>query len=770
VSPPSILLLALAALVAVLAALAAVSYWAVFLRPLPRVAGVLEVPGIEAVVEIRRDARGIPSITASTWTDAAFAVGFVHAQDKLWALELQRRVAAGRLAEVVGVSAVGVDRLMRRLGLKRVSEAEWHVTHATGEVRRLLEAYAAGVDAGIGDRPLPAEFTLLRHRPEPWDPSDTIAVGRLLSFAQAGNWDAQLLRARLLKEVGPEVAEALDLPRRADDPAVLDPGGGEHQARGVAAVWQDVAALLDLSAWSPGPAPAGAGAPPPAPTASNTWVVAGSRTASGLPLLASDPHGPLRLPSPWYLVHVAVAGRELAGATAVGGPFVLLGRNERVAWGLANAGVSCQDLYVERFNPNNPLQFRDGEGWEEAVRFRETIRVRDGADVVEDVLVTRRGPLVGPAIPGHHPPLSMRWVGFDSEIDSVSWAWRLNNAHDWPSFRAAVSSCASPPLCFTYADVEGNIGMRMSGFIPLRRPGQGWVPSPGWDPAYAWQGFIPFEEMPETFNPPEGLVVAANNRVATAGFRHALVQEGSPPGRARRILQRLREAPALTREAMADLQLDAVSLPLLEAAGAVPPPAPDAAGWDGAMSPSSPGAALLDQAQQDAVSAALREAGVSERLAEQLRGAPLHPVADESPWRERMLAVALAHVPRASLPPRSGSDYGRRNRLGLDHPVGRALPVLARIFSRPPIPVAGSDDTINRQVGTGPGQTAPMYRAVYDLAAPVADTLASCPPGQSGHPGSRHYADQWDAGGVPPATPLGPPRATLTLRPRSDPA
>ena len=365
-SPVVFVLVLVGAVVALLGGLAALSYWAVFRRPLPRTSGALEVDGIEAEVEIRRDTRGIPSISASGWPDAAFAIGLVHGQDKLWMLELQRRLAAGRLAEIFGPRAVEADRLMRRLGLTRVSEAEWHITHATGELRRVLEGYAAGVNFAMKDRPLPSEFTILRHHPEPWQPSDCIAVGRLLAFAQAGNWDAQLLRMRLLKAAGAEVAEALDLPRRPDDPAVVDPAGGGHQERGVGAIWAEVSGLLDLSAWAAEAAPTAVldGVPLASP-ASNTWVLAGSRTASGLPLLASDPHGGLRLPSPWYMVHLVLPDHEVAGLTGVGGPFVLLGRNRNIAWGMANAGVSCQDLYVERFNPNNPMQFWDGEGWDD---------------------------------------------------------------------------------------------------------------------------------------------------------------------------------------------------------------------------------------------------------------------------------------------------------------------------------------------------------------------------------------------------------------------
>jgi penicillin amidase len=753
-------LIALLALVAGLVVAAYAGHWAIFRRPLPRVDGALRVEGARGEIEILRDRSGVPHVRAESWEDLMFAVGFLHGQDRLWQMELHRRIAAGRVSEMIGPRGLPADRLMRRLGLRRVSEAEWHVTHAAGELRQSLLAYTAGVNAAIADRPLPAELTILRHRPEPWDPVDTLAVGRLLAFTQAGNWEAQLIRMRLLKAVGPEVAADLDPACHPHAPSILGSGGpGPDAAAGVLDEMRAVRDLLPLSGWSAEPVDHGAAAL--SGGGSNTWAVHGSRTASGAPLLANDPHSALTMPSAWYQVHLETSDEEVAGLTVCGAPFVLLGRNRRIAWGLANAQVSCQDLYVERFNPNNPVQFQDRDGWEDGVRFRETIRVRGEASVTEDVTVTRRGPVISPALPGNHPPLSLRWVALDSEIDSMSWVMRLNRARDWKGFRFAIGSCASPPLSVSYADVEGNIGYRMSGFIPLRHGSRGHLPAAGWEEGGEWLGFVPFEEMPEVFNPPEGFVVAANNEVVGVGYPHRLVAESSSPARARRIREVLAADDHVDVDACVALQGDLLSLPavrlrrlLLERipavpATAAPPPLPReedggmdgrSAGaaiatavavlteWDGRMGAGSAGGAIY-AAILEALQRLMLDGLLSEALRAQLLGASVHEVFAAGPFigrtRARLLEVleggrpgpgaavdldardrvlrravedACDELSREQGPDASRWTLGRRQRIGFAHPLAAAMPVLRPLFDRGPHPIGGDSDTPH-QVG-----------------------------------------------------------------------
>ena len=777
-------LLVLATLLLLAVGAAVVAYWAVFRRPLPRTSGTLSAPSLAAPARISRDRDGVPHVTAESWPDLAYAVGFAHGQDRFWQMELQRRVAAGRLSEVIGPGGLASDRLMRKLGLHRVSEAEWHVTHAAGDIRRILTAYTDGVNAAIGDRPLPAEFSVLRHRPGPWTPEDSLAVGRLLSFSQAANWEAQLGRVRLLREVGAELTAEIDPGYPAGDPLVLEPGATAPELGGeLLDQLRATDELLGLSAWA---------------AASNTWVVSAAHTTTGAPILASDPHGAISLPSPWYQVHLQLPDEELAGVTLVGAPFVLLGHNRRIAWGLANANVSIQDLYVERFNPNNPLQFDDAGRWQDAVRFREVIRVKGAEPVIEDVVVTRRGPVVSSALPGRQPPLSLRWVALDSEIDSIGWALRLNRAGDWKSFRAAVGACASPALTVSYADVDGNIGCRLSGFIPLRRPGAGRLPSMGWDRADEWQGFVAFEDVPEVFNPPSGVVIAANNLVSATG--PVLAGEPSPGYRATRIAEMLASAGRTGVDDHVAIQMDVLSLPAvqlralvldrLDRPGAVPaePGLLAALGllreWDCRMDGSSAAALLYWKLQLHLAHRYLGGAGPA--ALHHAAGGAVVVGSGAGPFLGRFTPVLLRGLaegrPRAGAPPDlDASDallaeclleaaaelraaygeptrwrWGEFRQVAFDHPLATALPVLRPLFSRGPFPTRGETHTIHQAGGAPPPMRgpswAPFYRAVYDLAD-WSRSRAGYPPGQSGHPASPHYADMtadWLAGGSRP--------------------
>jgi penicillin amidase len=791
-----LLLAGVGLLLLLLAAVVGGTYLVIFRRPLPRTRGSMPA-AVGAEVEVTRDGDGVPHVVAESWADAAFAVGLLHGQERLWQMELQRRIAAGRLSEVIGDRAVAADRLFRRLGLARVSEAEWHVTHATGELRPLLEAYAGGVNAAIADRPLAAEFTILRHRPEPWTPEDSLAVGRLLSFGQSGNWEAQLVRMRLLKEIGPEMLAALD-PVFAADPVEVPAGG--VAAAALAEQLQAAGDILELSSWA---------------GASNSWVVHGSRTATGAPLLASDPHSVVTMPSPWYQVHLLIGDEELAGLTFCGSPFVVAGHNRHVAWGLVNSGVAIQGLYVERFNPNNPMQFDDGGAWQDAVRFREVIHVRGGSDIIEDVLVTRRGPVISPAIEGNHPPLSLRWVGTDSEVDSHGWVMRLNRARDWKSFRAAVGTMASPSLVLTYADVDGNIGFRMSGFLPLRAPGQGRLPGRGWDPADEWRGYVPFEEMPESLNPAAGFVVAANTPMVDATYPHPLVHEAANPYRERRIRAVVEGGVAIGVEDCVRLQCDVQSLPgetlrdlvlaRVDADGDIAGAMATLRVWDGRLETDSAGAVLYERLWERLMQRVIGGA-VSPAASAYLLGGSVHALFPQGPFNTRLTPALLAMLARGQMgpllpPDRDACDrllaeelaaavkdlgaiigtdpsrwrWGDLHKTRFEHPLASAVRALSPILSRGAYPSRGDNDTVWLSWrGVTSGILAPVtsafWRAVYD-PGDWRRSVAGFGPGQSGHPGSRHYADlvaDWLGGRPRPlAFDAGPGADRLRLRPRT---
>ena len=764
------IVLALAVVATALMLVLALTYHMIFRRPLPRTSGTLEVAGARAPIEIRRDRWGVPHIRAADRRDGALAVGFAHAQDRLWQMELHRRIAAGRLSEVIGERGLPTDRLMRRLGLRRVAEAEWHVTHAANEVRPLILAYTDGVNAAMHDRRPAAEFTMLRHRPEAWEPEDTIAVAKLLSFIQSGNWEAQLIRIRMLKELGPELAAALDPAYPAGHPRIADAGSGEAAGDDLLAQLAEARELLQLGAWGAG---------------SNTWVVSGSRTATGRPILANDPHGALTTPSSWYQVRVETPEDEIAGLSFLGTPFLAFGHNRRVAFGLTNAQVSIQDLYVERLNPDNPLQFEEDGEWHDAVRFRETIRVRGGAPVIEDVLVTRRGPVISGALPGEQPPISLRWVGLDSEVDSISWSMRLNQCQDWKGFRFAMGSMASPSIAATYADVDGNIGFRVSGFIPIRKAGGGRLPAPGWDRSWEWSGYIPFEEMPESYNPPSGLIVAANNPIAYA--RHPLVSEPSTGYRAQRIIDQLGDRQDISLDDCVALQADVLSLPGLRLARLLAerlgkdtdadlgPALMELRGWDGQATAASAGAAIYEVVLERLVENCIG-ARLSPALRLQLLGRSVHPFFPVGPFSGRLHPAlidalesgraipggpvdagarddALRQAMRQAvgdLSRRQGAEpsrwrWGREARVRFKHPLATAVRPLGPILNRGPYEGAGDTDTV-RLAGRGYGEgfatptTSAFCRAVYDVGD-WSQSVVSHAPGQSGHPASPNYAD-----------------------------
>jgi len=595
---------------------------------------------------------------------------------------------------------------------------------------------------------------------------------------------------RLVQHAGPELAAALDPAYPAEHPLVVGAEGsrsvsadgalGEDLLRELTAVEE----LLHLSSWAP---------------ASNSWVLPGSRTTTGAPILANDPHGALSMPSPWYRARLSAGDEELAGLTFVGAPFVAMGHNRRIAWGMVNAQVSIQDLYVERFNPNNPLQFQDPDGWQDAVRFRETIRVRGGAPVVEDVLVTRRGPIISPALPGRQPPISLRWVGLDSEVDSMTWALRLDQARDWKTFRAAVTMMSSPAMTVTYADVDGNIGYRLSAFIPIRGRGRGRLPGRGWEAGDQWAGFIPLEEMPEALNPPSGFVIVANNPVA-GGER--LVTEANSGYRARRIEDVLRAAgQALSIEDCVRLQADVRSLPgerlrrlvveRLDRPGSPEPGDPVLAAlrdWDLELGSESAGglayeavlARLAHLVLGAAVGAELRPHLLGRGVHDLFPTGPLHgrltpvlldllehgrvgPLAPpDAEARDGLLRRALAEA-EADLTRQQGRDprrwrWGAERRVHFDHPLGTAMRVLRPILSRGPFPLGGDGDTVAASdAGLGPGAptVGAFYRAVYDLGD-LSRSLWMAVPGQSGQPASAHYADlipAWLAGRLEPIHP-----------------
>jgi penicillin amidase len=762
--------------------------------------GSLRLPGLHAPVEIIRDRWGVPHFYAASTTDALFAQGFVHAQDRLWQMEFQRRLVAGRLAEVLGVAALPVDRWMRTLTMRRVAEAE--VALIAPEVRSEIDAYVAGVNAFLARGRLPVEFTLLRYRPEPWTAADSLSWAKMMAWSLSVNWETEILRAQLIARLGPERAAELESGSPDRCPTILPGGLRDAVDLGQVALDRAEAARLFV-----GPAAqAGLG--------SNNWVIGGALTITGKPLLANDMHLLMGIPAIWYENHLvaqtadgAPPALEVTGVTFPGVPYVVAGHNARVAWGFTNGFPDVQDLYMEhlRRTEDGRVQYEFRGEWLDAEVHREEVRVKGAAPVIEEVVITRHGPVISALAPDFagdgsanltaSQPLALRWTSLDpSRIIHALYA--MNRAPDCLAFREALREWAGPVQNVVYADTDGNIGYSFPGLIPIRARGDGRVPAPGWTGEYEWTGYIPFEELPHAYNPPQGYVATANNRVVGDEYPHFLGRDFTLGDRAQRIVELIeaqRHAiPAGGRVDVAyirRMQFDQVSPSArLVAAhlGRLAADDPELAAvigllrdWDGTLSADSPAAAVYQVFMRRVIALMLAEK-LGDDLARRYAGKGPTPalaaasmfghrswewllkILDEpdSHWfdlghgeqRDDVLRLALRQAIdflKERLGPQPNDwCWGKLHRLSYQHIVGR-VPALAPVFSRGPYPLGGDGTTI---WATGSGMhtldsdqvIGPPFRHIADLGD-WGRSLGLLAPGNSGQPGSRHYDDQIDA-------------------------
>jgi len=549
-----------AALLALLIALAAVvvAWWQ---KVMPVTEGRLEVAGLVGEVAIERDAAGIPTLRGASRDAVLYGLGFVHAQDRLWQLETHRRIGAGRLAEAFGSGAVDNDRFLRALGVRRAASAQWKQLDA--DARAAVSAYTAGINAFIGDhlRTRPPEFLILGLDPEPWTPEDTLAWGIMMAWDLGGNWNNELLRMRL----------AMSLPvARIDQLLPPYPGEKPLPVRDYAALYRDLKLSGELGRQALLDAPEsgidGVG--------SNNWVLAGSHTVSGKPLLANDPHLKLTAPALWYFARLEAPGFKVAGATMPGLPVVVLGQNERIAWGFTNTNPDVQDVYLEQIKPDDATRYRTPEGWAAFQSFSETIRVKGQAGVSLTTRATRHGPVItdagtavvagltgSAAAPAY--ALALRWTALDADASSIAAGLAINRAGSVAEFVHAAEGHQAPMQNMVVADVGGAIGMVAAGRVPLRRADndlRGLVPAPGWDSRYDWAGFLDPGLTPREINPPRGWIATANHRITSADYPHFITSEWAAPYRQQRIEALLGRKARHDKESLRQIQIDVMSL------------------------------------------------------------------------------------------------------------------------------------------------------------------------------------------------------------------
>lgn len=806
--------------------------WWMIWRPLPQVDGSLTLRGLKQPVLVDRDGWGVPWIQASSIEDLETAQGYVVAQDRLWQMDLLRRAAGGELSEIFGPIALPVDRENRTLGLRVAAEAA--VARMDPATRKILEAYAAGVNRYMRERAgrLPIEFTVLRYKPRPWTPADTFLISAYMWKTLATTWKAKLNRARITAMVGPERARELFVedspldhfivgepagkggaPRRVARPPVGDSdtqtaglvGGprssfapGEYRGRKLAGPRGSGQAGTPFAAQGK---PAVPGAWDAARDflsqfesqtreiiGSDNFVVSGEHTASGKPILANDTHLGFSIPGIWYIVHLTAPGWNVAGFTFPGSPLVVIGHNDRIAWGFTNSNAEVEDLYIESFNPANALEYRVNRKWTKAETRQEVIHVRGQADETLEVVLTRHGPIVRrDTTEEGGRAYALRWTAV--EPGGLDFSYPLiGSAQNWKEFLQVMSKIAGPGQNGIYADVEGNIGYVMAARIPIRKSGNGDMPVAGDTDQFEWTGYIPFDKLPQAFNPRGGIIATANARTVGPAYKYFISDRWAGPYRTERIYELLGARKDLRPADASNVQNDILSLPdkflaqqLYEAGQKVQPKDSrtktliyELKNWDGRASADSVETSFVEYSRH-ALMGMLLQPFIGDRLESYELWEPESEY-DEVWWRDKvflenvlrnrpaawlpkgyadydtlLIAAADAAVARLAVVGRHGdplhAEWGELHPLEIYHPLGRSG-ILRRILSIGPIEEGGTIDTV-RAMGYRHG---PAMRFVADLSNWDL-SLMEIPAGESGQYASAHYRDEfpeWFAGrGIP---------------------
>ena len=777
---------------------------------LPRTEGELVLPGARADLRIERDQHGIPTIVAASPLDALFGLGVAHAQDRLWQMETHRRIGAGRMAEIFGEPALEADRFLRALGVRRAAAEQWQRLPAAS--RAAVQAYTDGVNAVIRSA-LPArppEFVILGVQPEPWQPVDSLAWAIMMAWDLGGNWTSELLRLRLALQMPVARINALLPPYPGEAPLATADYAAlfrslKLDAGDRATAWQRLPEIAPASGVE------GVG--------SNNWVLAGSRTRSGHPLLANDPHLKLSTPALWYFARLQAPGLRVAGATMPGLPLIVLGQNEHVAWGFTNTGPDVQDLYLEQIDPGDATQYRTPEGWARFESVPEKILVKDRPAVSIAWRRTRHGPVISDAGttpdvlgPRDHPGyvLAMRWTALDADSDVIGTSLAMQAATSVAGFIEATRGFVAPMQNMVVADRDGHIGVVSPGRVPIRKPDNdlmGQVPSPGWDARYDWAGWIPADETPREVDPARRFIATANQRITAPGYPHYLTNDWALPYRQQRIEQLLLARPRHGIDDLAAMHADVKSLavpallPWLLKADSAHPLAAAAkallAGFDGTMA-ADQAAPLIYWAWQrqlargvfmDDTGAALWERSLATRsFQDALEGVLAR---NDSAWCDDRGTAAVetcagqsgAALSRAldDLQARYGADpgawrWGSAHQARSEHRPFSRVKALARWFELR-APVGGDTHTVNvSRVGLKPDSStgelflnehAASLRALYDLGD-LSQSRVMHSTGQSGIVFSSHYrsfVEPWRAVQYVPLWPQGAPAQVLLVKP-----
>ncbi len=752
---------------------------------LPRLDGSLSLHGLSAPVKVTRDHHGIPAIEAANLEDLFFAQGFVTAQDRLWQMDIMRRFAAGELSEILGADTLKVDREQRILSLR--AAARKSLALATSRDRAYFDAYARGVNAFIEthQNSLPIEFRILKYRPKPWQSEDSIVIAN--QMVKDLNYDTfrdAFTREKILAKIGPDLTNDLYVNRSFHDrpPTVMrenlqdqqkdqqnqsnsndEDDDDEYDSAPDNAVTQQHP-MLEF--WANGT--------PEAVNGSNNWVVSGAHTITGRPLLSNDMHLGHQMPNLWYEAHLKSGAFDVAGVTLPGFPYVIVGHNQRIAWGFTNVGPTVTDAFIENFDAQG--EYQTPKGWQQPEHRPEIIHVKGQADVTVDVRTTRHGPIVTELIPGETRQVALRWTLYDGLRMPF---FDVDTAQNWEDFRKAFSQLDAPGQNVVYADVDGNIGYQATGHIPIRASGDGSLPVSGADDAHEWTSYIPYDKLPSIYNPPSGVIATANGRITPDDYPYSISVEWEAPWRTARIYHVLESGRKFAPSDMLALQNDVHSENDLFAAerfvyavdhAAKPSTRAKQAAelmrnWDGRMTENSTAATLAVRSARELTRLLLEP---------RLGPAPGDPKQQETTlswksyaWEMRTvwLQNVMLHQPKRWLPgkypnydelltaaveaavstPDAPQDltkwnWGRINEVEIEHPVLGKIPLI-RNWAAPGIKEQSGSGYTVKAVTRHHG---PSERFTADLANLDQSTLNTVT-GQGGNFLSPYYMDQWKA-------------------------
>ena len=746
---------------------------------LPVLDGNVKLSGLAAPVSVRRDGHGVPHIEATSQDDLLLAQGYITAQDRLWQMDMLRRNSAGELAEILGSSLLDHDKAQRVFQFRNVAQRVYSSLPEAD--RHRYEQYARGVNLFIDQRKghFPAEFRLLHYRPHPWSGVDSILIGLNMVQTLDSHWDVKLFRERIANHLHdpkleadlyptgswrdqPPTAAVADMTQPHPAPAPTDDEDDDKTQTRLYPLnrpYEDIHALRQLQGL-----PSCTGCTP----GSNNWVISGKHTASGKPLLSNDMHLGLTVPNIWYMADLKAPGLHATGVTLPGMPLVIAGHNDHVAWGFTALYADVQDIYVEKLDGKGNYAGPKGD-WLPLAHASETIHVRFGKDVKVDIQLTAHGPLLNPIFKRETRPIALHWTLYDPAIAAIP-LYEINTAANWSQFSNALAAWCWPTQNVVYADDAGHIAYHAIGKVPLRPAGL--VGTSIQDAQHEWQGYIPFDELPYSVDPPSGLLATANSRVTPNDTKFPLTLEWPEPYRAERIYMDLRGRENLTRDDMPAVETDIYSEVDQELAHRFAYAIDQTSGtdarlkqaadilrsWDGRMTVDSPAASIIYRARQafwplilepklgsDADSYEWSESNFAEEEIIMHGSASVTP----SPWLPSNYkdwdALLTEAVRRGLERGKAPADllywnYGSWHVVDLEHPIYGMLPLVKGWSGTGELPLSGGTTTI-KQVGRAFG---PSQRFTMDWSAPDAST-ENIVLGESGNPASPWFRDQWSA-------------------------